>query len=1182
MTVNAMAIVPLLTLLCYLPLLGVYLKSRNRSKGHVAFVFHLSFLVLRSFGSFMLHANLGLGSTDFWQRFLMFGLFGASATQLDFAHSFVGRRDRWVVYVGYALTLLFIPFIWTGQMVVNSRIEGGLLHYDLGPAAPYAMIPLPLCSLLSIYMLASYYHQETNPLYRKRLLYPLIGICLAAFTGLLGAIPAIGRYPIDVGASAIKALLISYSLLRYRWLDTGLVIRKGLAHVAVTLGIMVIYLLGAVVFQVLLQHADIGTAFVLLLVVAAAMALLLRPWRTEAQSLIDRVFFPRQYDSGRTLEDLAETLKSVLNMDELAGLLIDTVVDRMSIGKAAILLPSEETGFFSILASRGFGAVADSITFREDHPLVRHLIRTGRPLDYADVERVPQFHAMWSREREDLAKLAPQIFFPLIVHEELIGILIVGKLSGGRRYSLEDRRTLHALASQGAVAVENAYLYSEARHRANELELLLHSAEAASSTLELTEVLEVTARLTAQACQVNRCSILLIDESTGAIKPLMSQFASGEHRAELWRRFRHLIPFKTVADIPPLRRVCHSREPLIAHDCVESGLPSEWIDPFGIQSLLVVPLTCKDRCIGIMALDHSSPDRRFTPGQVNLAILVANEVAIAIENARLFEAERAERLISETLREASSIIASTLDLDDLLQLILVQLEKVVAFDRAAICLLQGDMLRITAFRGNSPSAEDPAATTIPRAHPFFQEMEQTRQPMIVGDARELGSQTPCTDPDHAGSWLGAPLGVEDQMIGFLCLERYQRNFYSPRDAEIVLAMANHAALAIEKARLYRQAIEERQKAESILHETFNGIIVIDTDLVITALNAGAEIIVGYEADEVLGQRLVDVFGPEMWGEGSPVQRAVAHQEKILPEEVRIAVKDGMRDILQGVTPLRDDSDRVFGYLLSIADVTHLKEIDRLKSSLVANVSHELRAPLASIKAYTELLLDDLEGDNRALRQQFLTVIDQETDRLSALISDILDLSRLESGQQKLRREQLDFQALIDEVMSLFSIQAAKRGIAFEVDIPVDLAPVMADEEMMLTITKNLLSNAIKFNCEGGTVRIEARHQGAYFTFSVIDEGIGIQPDEVSRLFRKFYRARSVSEAGIQGTGLGLVLVKEAVEAHGGTVEVESEPGSGSRFTVIIPQEHPDEPGSVPLESRAEIDRTSEETPSGSA
>ncbi len=227
-------------------------------------------------------------------------------------------------------------------------------------------------------------------------------------------------------------------------------------------------------------------------------------------------------------------------------------------------------------------------------------------------------------------------------------------------------------------------------------------------------------------------------------------------------------------------------------------------------------------------------------------------------------------------------------------------------------------------------------------------------------------------------------------------------------------------------------------------------------------------------------------------------------------------------------------------------------MDRLKSNIVANVSHELRAPLASIKAYTELLLDELEGDDRDLRQRFLKVIDQETDRLTELIGGLLDLSRLEAGQFVMRKEPLQVGEMVADTFGLFDIQAQESKISLHADIQPDLPPILADRELVNVLIKNLVGNAIKFSNEGERVDVVAREEGANLTLSVIDQGMGIPPDDLPHIFEKFYRVWSTTESGIKGVGLGLVLAKEAAEAHGGQIEVESELGVGSRFIVTLP------------------------------
>ena len=272
-----------------------------------------------------------------------------------------------------------------------------------------------------------------------------------------------------------------------------------------------------------------------------------------------------------------------------------------------------------------------------------------------------------------------------------------------------------------------------------------------------------------------------------------------------------------------------------------------------------------------------------------------------------------------------------------------------------------------------------------------------------------------------------------------------------------------------------------------------------------------------------------------------------------PEEIQMHNKGEHRDVLQGITPLRDPAGRLFGYLLSLADITHLKEVDRLKSDIVANVSHELRAPLASVKAYTELLLDNVEGEDKALRHQFLGVIDHETDRLSNLINDLLDLSRLESGRRGVSKQTLSLREVVSEVTALFAKEAERRGIRLRSEIAPEAQSIVADRDLIFTGLKNLVSNAVKYSRDEGLVEITGTMDGDSFVLTVEDHGIGIPAGSLPHLFQKFYRVQSTSESGIVGTGLGLVLVKEAVTAQGGNVSVESEEGVGTRFIVSLPQ-----------------------------
>jgi signal transduction histidine kinase len=303
---------------------------------------------------------------------------------------------------------------------------------------------------------------------------------------------------------------------------------------------------------------------------------------------------------------------------------------------------------------------------------------------------------------------------------------------------------------------------------------------------------------------------------------------------------------------------------------------------------------------------------------------------------------------------------------------------------------------------------------------------------------------------------------------------------------------------------------------------------------------------GFSALEVIGTPLSEVLGPSILGERGSLRRAITTGERVAPQEETLVVGERRRDVLLGVTPLRD------GYLLSLADVTQLKEVDRLKSDIVANVSHEFRTPLAIIKAYTELLMDEEPDDPITVRREYLSVIDAETERLTGMVSSLLDLARLEAEQGAVAMTWVDLREVIEGALNLLLPQANARQIRVDVDVPGDLPTLRGNRDLLITLVRNLLGNAIKFSHAGGDVTIGARQVDDTVVLQVTDHGIGIPGDEMTHLFEKFYRGTAARDAGIRGTGLGLVLVKQAVDAHGGAISVVSEPGEGARFTVTLP------------------------------
>ena len=249
----------------------------------------------------------------------------------------------------------------------------------------------------------------------------------------------------------------------------------------------------------------------------------------------------------------------------------------------------------------------------------------------------------------------------------------------------------------------------------------------------------------------------------------------------------------------------------------------------------------------------------------------------------------------------------------------------------------------------------------------------------------------------------------------------------------------------------------------------------------------------------------------------------------------------------------EDGRETIGRILALRDVTRERELDKMKTDFISVVSHELRTPLTSIKGYTDLLLSGATGELTELQAEFLGIIQGSTTRLSNLINDILDISRIESGSIALRHEPIDYRRIVSDTLRLMKAAADEKQISIDAGLPENIPAVRGDADKVTQVLTNLVSNAIKYTPEGGWVKISLEVAGeASVTTCVADSGIGVAPEDQKKLFQKFFRADNSSTREAGGTGLGLVIAKTIIELLGGAIWVESDPGRGSRFYFTLP------------------------------
>ncbi len=241
-----------------------------------------------------------------------------------------------------------------------------------------------------------------------------------------------------------------------------------------------------------------------------------------------------------------------------------------------------------------------------------------------------------------------------------------------------------------------------------------------------------------------------------------------------------------------------------------------------------------------------------------------------------------------------------------------------------------------------------------------------------------------------------------------------------------------------------------------------------------------------------------------------------------------------------------------GTVTVFQDVTALRELNEMKSSFVQMVSHELRSPLASIRQMMSVLLEGLAGELTEKQRDFVGRSQQKIEDLLSLINEMLDVARIESGQICQSLEPLQLIGMLEDTTALMRPRADERNIILRLDLPRDLPLIQADTRNMEGLFTNLISNAINYSPEGGQIEVSASVQGDYLKVSVSDTGIGIEPEEVSKIFDKFYRVKHPKTRQVRGTGLGLAIVKGIIESHRGYIKVESQPGIGTTFHVLLP------------------------------
>ena len=445
----------------------------------------------------------------------------------------------------------------------------------------------------------------------------------------------------------------------------------------------------------------------------------------------------------------------------------------------------------------------------------------------------------------------------------------------------------------------------------------------------------------------------------------------------------------------------------------------------------------------------------------------------------------------------------------------------------------------------------------PRLFEFFRDLlAPLRIPDVSAYVRSLGFSS---DRLPSKTFQGMPMRHLGVHVGnFYLVEKEGGEAFTDEDEEILVLFASQAATAIANARTYRAEERARAGLEALIETSPVGVSVFDAqtgDLV--SINREARRIVkslcgpGQSAEQLLGVitcRRAD--GREVALDRLPLAQALSSAETVRAEEVVLSVPDGRSvTTLINATPIHGPNGALASVVVTLQDLAPLRELERMRAEFLGMVSHELRAPLTSIKGSAATVLRASRIFGPAEVAQFFRIIDEQADRMDNLIGDLLDAGRIETGTLSVAPEPSEVAALVDQARGTFVSGGGRHTV--RIDLPPGLPRVMADRQRLVQVLNNLLANAARHSPESAPIRIAAEHEGLHVAVSVSDEGRGIAPDHLGQLFRK-YTAAGDREGGL-GSGLGLAICKGLVEAHGGRIRAESGGvGLGARFTFTIP------------------------------
>ena len=990
---------------------------------------------------------------------------------------------------------------------------------------------------------------------------------------------------------------VGYTILRFHFLRTDNWLRNGLVYAILTLIVLAGYGLVASGISLIVTAAVPWTNLWVGIFVFAVV-ITLEPIRNRLQDFVDATFFRGQRVYAERISKFSHELTTALDLNKISLLLREQIGSSLAPDQVHIYTYDAINDQFMALPGEDGRATSD-IRFGVKSPLAGYFSKEHLPL-YLDGVSLPP---VLESEKSRLALLGARLFLALPGKEISTGWLALGPRRSGQPYTPQDLIFLENLSDQASVGIERVQTVADLERRIQETNALVRVSQGVNVTLTFDDVLELIYAQTSVVIPISHFHITLHNQANDYYFYGFC-LENGERLRE-----RENVPFASTSGIAP--EVIRRGRPILTQDYTRECQARNVAPSFeGVQAWMGVPLNAAAETIGTLSVGNRDSGIAYTQSQLRLLQAIADQTAGAIVKARLLQEaqQRAHQL--STLNEITRQLTGTLELEPLLQYMLESAVSILNCEAGSLFLIDeqtGDLVfKVTV----GPVAANLVGQRLPPGSGIVGRAVELRGPVIENEAQQSPTRFSATDQQTgfvSRSLLAVPLQIKDRVIGVVeVINRRDGLPFVAEDQNLLTAFAGQAAVAMENARLYTltdqklaDRVEELQVMQRIDRE-LNASLEMDRAMRITLewamrqSRAEAGLIGMFEEGKLsimaeqgyeertpaVTEQIVNLQLPAFKAvvESGQPQRVdllslagagllpAAHTQIVIPirreaQVIGLLLLESSSDSQEDLAFLNRLSDHA---AIAISNAQLYGEVQRAnlaKSEFVSFVAHELKNPMTSIKGYSELLAGGAVGPITEMQSNFLNTIRSNVERMSTLVSDLNDNSKIEAGRLRLDFKAMDVADLVDEVSRSSKRQIDDKKQTINLELPANLPPVWADRTRVAQVMINLVNNAYKYTPESGVITVGAEDthnqwdaEGASRVVHlwVRDNGIGIAPEDRDKIFTKFFRSDDSKAREAPGTGLGLNITKSLVEMQGGRIWFESEFRRGTTFHFTIP------------------------------